>query len=71
MSLEFEEKGLPKTSYTNDLHPLYMFRNEDLDTRGEIILNHLDVVGFSHLHNVFITKAYLPRKVLNGTASSP
>ena len=37
MSLEFEEKGLPKENYSNDLHPLYMFLNGDLETRGEII----------------------------------
>ena len=71
MSLEFEEKGLPKASYTNDLHPLYMFLNGDLDTRAEIILNHPDVIGFVYLHDDNITKAFLPKKVVNFAASSP
>ena len=71
MSLKFEEKGLPKASYTNDLHPLYMFLNSDLDTRGEIILNHLDVIGFVHLHDDNISKAYLPKKVVNFASSLP
>ena len=71
MSLKFEEKGLPKASYSNDLHPLYLFLNGDLDTRGEIILNHPDVIGFVYLHDDSITKAYLPKKVVNFAASSP
>ena len=62
MSLEFEEIGLPKASYTNDLHPLYMFLNRDLDTRAEIILNHPDVIGFVYLHNDNITKAFFTKK---------
>ena len=71
MSLEFEEKGSPKASYTNDLHPLHMFLNGDLDTRAEIILNHPDVIGFVYLHDDNITEYFLPKKVVNFAASFP
>ena len=47
MSLEFEEKDISKTKYSGEDHPLYMYLEGDTDTRGDIILTHLDVIGFS------------------------
>ena len=70
MTLKFEEKGLPKASYANDLHHLYIYLNGDLDTRGKIIVNHPDAIGFVYLQNNIITEAYLPEKVVNFTTSS-
>ena len=50
MTLEFEEKGLVKTKYTDNEHPLYMYLNGDTKTREDIILTHPDVIGFVYLH---------------------
>ena len=70
MTLQFEEKGLTKTKYTEDEHPLYMFLNGDSETRGDIILTHPDVIGFVYLHDDSIVKAFLPKRVVNFKATN-
>ena len=70
MTLQFEEKGLTKTKYTEDEHPLCMFLNGDSETRGDIILTHPDVIGFVYLHDDSIVKAFLPKRVVNFKATN-
>ena len=58
MSLEFEEKGLSKTKYSDDDHPLYIYLQRGVDTIGDIILNNPDVIGFVYTHDDIIAKAF-------------
>ena len=70
MTLQFEEKGLTKTKYPDNEHPLYMFLTGDPETRGDIILTHPGVIGFVYLHDESIVKAFLPKRVVNFKATS-
>ena len=65
MSLEFEEKGLELATYPKGSHPLDLFLQGDIETRGDVILTHPDVIGFVYLNKDIITKAYLLKKVVN------
>ena len=46
LSIEFEEHGIEKTEYTDDLHPLYLYLKGNFDMRTNVILTHPDVIGF-------------------------
>ena len=65
MTLEFQRKGLIKTNYTDDEHPLYMSLNGDSETRGDIILTHPHVIGFVYLYDDSVVKTFLPKRVVN------
>ena len=70
MSLEFEEKGLELATYPKGSHPLDLFLQGDIETRGDVILTHPDVIGFVYLNEDIITKTYLPKKVVNFKATT-
>ena len=65
MPLQFEELGLPKTSYLDDIHPMYLFLQGNVKTRSNVLLNHPDVIGFIYLNDDVLTKAFLPKRVVN------
>ena len=65
MTLQFEELGLPKVSYADDTHPLYLFLEGNIETRSNVLLNHPDVTGFIYLNDDILTKAFLPKRVVN------
>jgi len=65
MTLLFEEKGLTKETYLDDSHPLYIYLQGDVQTRCEVILNHHDVIGFVYVNEDIVTKAFLPKKIVN------
>ena len=71
MSLLFEEKGLTREKYSDDLHPLYLYLKGDVNLRSEVILNHPDVVGFVYLNDNIVTKAFLSTKVIDFKAANP
>lgn len=64
MSLEFDTEEVKLVSYPDGEHPLEHFVYDDADTRREVMLNHLDVLGFVYLNDDVITKAFLPKKWL-------
>ena len=47
------------------MHPVELFLNGDLDARSDVLLTHPDVIGFLFVHEGILTKAYLPKKVVN------
>ena len=65
MTLEFEAEGVESTTFRDGEHPLELFIQGDTEMREEVILNHPDVVGFIYLNEDVITKAYLPKKMIN------
>ena len=69
MTLEFEERDLKLAAYSKGDHPLDLFLKGDVETRGDVILNHPDVIGFVYLNDDIITKAFLPKKVINFKAT--
>ena len=68
MKLSFEEMGATPASYTDD-HPLYLFLNGTVSMRSNVILDHPDVIGFVYINDGTLTKAFLPKKVVNFKAS--
>ena len=65
MTLQFEELGLPKVSYSEDNDPLYLFLEGNIEMRSNVLLNHPDVTGFIYLNDDIVTKAFLPKRVVN------
>ena len=71
MSLQFEDKTDVLPTYTEDEHPLSIFLKSDGDGREDILLSHPDVIGFLYVHENTVSKAFLPKKVVNFKATSP
>ena len=69
MALQFEELGLSKEKYSDDIHPLYLFLEGNVETRSNVLLNHPDVTGFIYMQDDVVTKAFLPKRVVNFKAS--
>ena len=69
-TLGFEEKGLLKEEYSDDVHPLYLYLLGDKDMRSDVILNHPDVLGYIYVYENNVRKAFLAHKVINFKASS-
>ena len=69
MALQFEEKGLPKVDYQDDLHPLYIYLQRNIQTRSDVILNHLDVLGFVYFYKGVIRKAFFVNKKIDFKAT--
>ena len=65
MTLEFESDDKEEPTYRVGENPLELFIEGDTEMRGEIILNHPDVIGFIYLNDDVITKAFLPKKMVN------
>ena len=47
------------------MYHVEIFLNGDLDARSDVLLTHPDVIGFLSVHKGILTKAYLPKKVVN------
>ena len=62
MSLQFQGKVSDKPEFQDDSHPLYIFLQGNVQVRGDVILNHPDVLGFIYLHDGVARKAFLPKK---------
>ena len=65
MTLEFESEDKEEATYNVGENPLDLFIEGDTEMRGEILLNHPDVTGFIYLNDDVITKAFLPKKMVN------
>ena len=65
MLLEFDTEEVELPTYPDGEHPLEIFMHGDAETRSDVILNHPDVLGFVYLNDDVITKAFLPKKVVN------
>ena len=70
MTLLFEDKDLATPQYDDDSHPLFLYLHGTVQLRSDIILNHPDVTGFVYLHDDVITKAFLPKKIINFKSTS-
>ena len=57
--MSFYESQKQKT-YENLKHPVELYLNGDLDTRSDVLLTHLDVIGL-FVQEVIPTKVYLPK----------
>ena len=62
---EFFDETKKEESYEKGMHPVELYRNGDLDARSDVLLTHPDVIGFLFVHEGILTKAYLPKKVVN------
>ena len=67
---DFEEKDQKLVNFPEGLHPVELYYKGDMETRGDVLLNHPEVTGFIYLHEDVITKAYFPKKVVNFKATS-
>ena len=65
MALEFDNEEAEAATYQDGENPLELFIKGDTEMRGEIILNHPDVIGSVYLNDDIITKAFLPKKMVN------
>lgn len=65
MALEFNNEETEAATYQDGENPLELFIKGDTEMRGEIILNHPDVIGYVYLNDDVITKAFLPKKMVN------
>ena len=65
MTLEFDNEEAEVATYQDGENPLELFVKGDTEMRGEIILNHPDVIGFVYINDDVITKAFLPKKMVN------
>ena len=54
-----------KVNFPKNQNHIKHFVGEHIDTRSEVLLNHLEVLGFVYIHQDVITKAFFPRKVIN------
>ena len=70
MTLLFEDKDLATPQYDNDSHLLFFYLHGTVQLRSDIILNHPDVTGFVYLYDDVITKAFLPKKIINFKSTS-
>ena len=69
MVLQFEESGLQKLDYADDIHPLYLYLEGNRETRGSVLLNHPDVTGFIYMNEDTVTKVFSPKRVVNFKAT--
>ena len=60
----WDQKVEPAT-YPDGKYLLKLLVKCDLETRGDIIINHLDVIYFVYLIEGVITKSFIPKKVTN------
>ena len=65
MTLEIDSENNEVATYRNGENPLELFIQGNTEMRGEIILNHPDLIGFIYLNDGVITKAFLLRKMVN------
>ena len=65
MLLEFDDKDQTPESYPDDQNPINIYIQGNAETRSDVILNHPDVIGFVYFNNNIVTKAFLPKKVIN------
>ena len=70
MTLLFEDKDLTTPQYDDDSHLLFLYLQGMVQIRSDIILNHPDVTGFVYLNEDVITKAFLPKKIINFKSTS-
>ena len=65
----FESK--PNPDYETDLgnNPIELFLSSDRETRLNILTNHPQVIGFVYLYENAITKAFLPKQVIDWTSN--
>ena len=59
---DFEEKNQKLADFPEGLHPVELFYKGDMETRGDVLLSHPEVIGFIYLHEDVITKAYFPKR---------
>ena len=71
MLLEFDDKDQTPESYPDDQNPINIYIQGNAETRSDVILNHPDVIGFVYLNENIVTKAFLPKKVINFKTSDP
>ena len=70
MTLEFDSEENEVATYRVGENPLELFIEGDTEMRGEVILNHPDMIGFIYLNDDIITKAFLPKKMVNFKTNS-
>ena len=71
MTLQFEDDTLSPASYSDEDHPLVLFLKADAEGREDILLSHPDVIGFVYIQENSISKAFLPKKIINFKATAP
>ena len=71
MSLKFDDKDQTLESYPDNQNPINIYIQGDAEIRSDVILNHPDVIGFVYLNDNIVTKAFLPKKVINFKTSDP
>ena len=71
MTLQFEDETLSPATYSDEDHPLVLFLKADAEGREDILLSHPDVIGFVYIQENSISKAFLPKKIINFKATAP